>query len=259
MVVRVMGFDPQYGPTQPSPARPGPVQPGPALAPLTPLPTPMRPLLLSLSLIWISRAVTSLSFFHLSLPPRGALGFGVEITGIWIPGGEFFPSLPFSLPPSPSLLPLHAPLLPRGGAARPYPPLRGGARPGPSPARRGGPAPPLPRAAARSIPALPGVAALPRPSPPMFAWHGPAPPLPLRGGTRPGSGATHPAPAPSLTVARPRRGPRRGSAPVRPRRGPSAWFGPGMAPTWSSAPARRLGPCARRPGPGVTRVAPFTP
>jgi hypothetical protein len=61
----------------PNPARPGPVRPGPALrapgAPSSPL-----------SLIWISRAATSLP--HLSLSPsRGALGFGVKNRRSWIP------------------------------------------------------------------------------------------------------------------------------------------------------------------------------
>ena len=52
----------------------------------------MRPLLLSLSHLDFPRSNLPLLLPPLSLPPRGALGFGVEITGIWIPGGEFFPS-----------------------------------------------------------------------------------------------------------------------------------------------------------------------
>ena len=59
------------------PSRPGPPRPA---CPWRPNPPPMRPLL-SLSLIWISRATTS----PLPLPPlspRGALGFGVEIAGV---------------------------------------------------------------------------------------------------------------------------------------------------------------------------------
>jgi hypothetical protein len=77
------------GLAQPNPAQPG--LPGPARAPLAPLPTsPCAPLLLSLSHLDFPRS--NLSLFHLSLSPRGALGFGVVIAGIWIPGGEFFPS-----------------------------------------------------------------------------------------------------------------------------------------------------------------------
>jgi hypothetical protein len=74
-----------------------------------------------------SRAVTSLSLFHLSLSPCGALGFGVEIAGIWIPGGEFFPSpsLLSLSPPPPLLLPSHTASLTAPAAslpARPTPP-----------------------------------------------------------------------------------------------------------------------------------------
>jgi hypothetical protein len=79
---------------RPNPARPGPRAPG-ALVHL-----PVRPLLLSLSHLDFSRSNLPLPLPPLS--PRGALGFGVEIAGIWIPGGEFSPPLPLPL----SLLPL---------------------------------------------------------------------------------------------------------------------------------------------------------
>ena len=84
MVVRVVGFDPRCGPA-------GPVRPDPAYAPLAPLPSPCAPPSPDpFGSFDFSRAVTSLSFFHLSLSlPRGALGFGVKIAGIWIHGGEF--------------------------------------------------------------------------------------------------------------------------------------------------------------------------
>jgi hypothetical protein len=75
MVVRVVGFDPGCGPARPGPAR----------APLVPLPTPCAPPPLDPFVSFdFSRAITSLSLFHLSLSPRGALGFGIEIAGVWI-------------------------------------------------------------------------------------------------------------------------------------------------------------------------------
>jgi hypothetical protein len=91
----------------PSPAQSGPVRPA--------CPPPPDPF----ASFDFSCAVTSLSLFHLSLSPRGALGFGVEIARVWIPGGEFFPSPSlFSLSPPPPLLLLRTTLLP----ARPAPP-----------------------------------------------------------------------------------------------------------------------------------------
>jgi hypothetical protein len=83
---------------QPSPARP--------VRPWRPCPPPAPPPPDLFGSFDFSRTVTSLSFFHLSLSlPRGALGFGVEIAGIWILGGEFSPPLPSpSLSPSPPLL-----------------------------------------------------------------------------------------------------------------------------------------------------------
>jgi hypothetical protein len=85
----------------PSPTQPGPVRPARQWRPLpSPCALPLPPPDPFVSFDF-SRAVTSLSIFHLSLSPRGALGFGVEIDEIWIPGGEFSPPLPFSLPPPP--------------------------------------------------------------------------------------------------------------------------------------------------------------
>jgi hypothetical protein len=52
------------GPTQPNPTQPGPARPCAPGAHTPHVPPP----LLSLSLIWISRATNSLSLFHLSLP-----------------------------------------------------------------------------------------------------------------------------------------------------------------------------------------------
>jgi hypothetical protein len=110
------------GPTQPNPAQPGPVWPGPP-APGHPGPPPPRPLLLSLSHLDFPRSNLPLPLPPLS--PRGALGFGVEIAGIWIPGGEFSPPLPLPLsllplpffPCAPSPAPVAAPSLHAPGAA----------------------------------------------------------------------------------------------------------------------------------------------
>jgi hypothetical protein len=109
------------------------------------------------------------------------------------------------------------------------------------PARPRRPTLPLPRSARRPAPPLPrgGAAA---PAPPLPPW-------------RPGPGA----------VSGPRRGVRPPARPPRPRRGvPAPRRGP--LPPARSPPARGLGPlrtafgsCARRPGPGATRVASFTP
>jgi hypothetical protein len=83
-----------------SPARSGPCAPGAPSPPHAPLP------LIPLSHLIFSRGVTSLSLFHLSLSPRGALGFGDMIARVWIPGGEFFPSRSLlSLPPLPFFFP----------------------------------------------------------------------------------------------------------------------------------------------------------
>jgi hypothetical protein len=134
--------------TQPSPAQP--VRPSPARAPLPSpcAPPPPDPF----GSFDFSRAVTSLSFFHLFLSlPRGALGFGVEIAGIWITGGEFFPPLPSpSLSPSRPLLPCvpspvpvaRAPGGPRPGRALPSPAPRPARWPPASPSRRVAPRPP---------------------------------------------------------------------------------------------------------------------
>jgi hypothetical protein len=129
----------------PGPTPPRPAPPSPARAPPAPHTPPSAPSS-SPSLIWISRAATSLSLPLPPLSPRGALGFGVEITGIWIPGGEFCPSPSlFSLPPSPFFSPTRAPLLPPLPARRGGPALtcsRGGARPGPGAAPDAAPARP---------------------------------------------------------------------------------------------------------------------
>jgi hypothetical protein len=183
--------------------QPSPAWPSPTRAPLAPHTPPMRPLLLSLSHLDFPRSNLSLPLPPLS--PRGALGFGVEITGIWIPGGEFFPSPSLlSLPPSPFFFPCARPC---GGAARPCPPLRGG------------PAPPLPRAAARPVPAPCAAARPARPCPcPCAAALAPAPARPALPLLPPSQWLGH------RRSPGPRRGPRRGPLPQRggsaPTRGP---------------------------------------
>jgi hypothetical protein len=194
-------------PAQPSPARSGPARPGPT-RPWRPHP-PMHPSS-PLSLIWISRAATSLP--HLSLPPVVPYGLESRIAGVGS-RGEPLPSPLLSLPlrTLPLLSPARArpyvatrPALPPAEVlGRPLSPPRGGARPLPFPPRRRG-----------------------------------APPLPF-----PGAGAAHArgrlgvAPARFGPGAAPTRAqPRRGSAPARPRRG--------LPCPRRAAPA----PCARRPG-----------
>jgi hypothetical protein len=219
VVVRVVGFDSQCVTAWPNPAWSGPVRPA---RPWRPLPSPCtRPLpLIPLSHLIFSCAVTSLSLFHLSLSPRGALGFGDVIAGVWIPGGEFFPSPSLlSLPPPPFLLPLAArasllcsrarpgcaPLPRRAarpalGRARPSPPSRApaAARPRPVPC----PASSSPtRARARRAP--------PRARPPR-PWRAPSPPRP-----RPGEPSPTPRPVPRTPRALvARRWPRLASRPV---------------------------------------------
>jgi hypothetical protein len=142
--------------------QPSPAWPSPTRAPLAPHTPPMRPLLLSLSHLDFPRSNLSLPLPPLS--PRGALGFGVEITGIWIPGGEFFPSPSLlSLPPSPFFFPCARPCSPPAArlapahpyaAALPLPfPVRQRA-PSRPPARRRGPPAPAPAPARRRSPRL---------------------------------------------------------------------------------------------------------
>jgi hypothetical protein len=160
---------------QPNPARPGPALRGPGAHP------PWRPLLSSLSLIWISRAATSLPHLSLSLPwcPRVWSQESPELDPEVSPSPPLFS---FSLSTSPSSLPL-----------RVLPPL--------SPARASLP-PPWQRSAG--------------PSPPSVAL-GPSPSLP--GGTAPlpSPSPARARPRRGSAPARPRRGP--GAAPARPRRG----------------------------------------
>jgi neural Wiskott-Aldrich syndrome protein len=169
-----------------------------------------------------------------SSPSRGALGFGDGDHRSWIPRGAPLPSLLLSL--SLSLLfftparALSSSLArapassPARVAARPRPPARAAARPRPPLlARRRGPAPPLPTRHA-----------------------GPAPPLPTRhaGPALPCSRGA--APDAALGVVRP---------PARPRLGPPARRGPRRGPLLRRGPRH---PARGIPGPGATRVAPFT-
>jgi hypothetical protein len=171
-VVRVVGFNPRSGPTQPSPARPcAPLAPTPPHAPPPPLP-----------LSFGSPAQQPLSPSSTSLSP-------------WCPrdwrwrSPEFGPRGEL---PSPSLL-LSLPL--------PFPSLRA---PSLSPARGGAPPPPLPCARRRPPPPLPGAAA-PTPCPSPARRCSPAPASP-RGSARPGPGVVRP-PLPPARPPRPRHGP----------------------------------------------------
>jgi hypothetical protein len=123
VVMRVMGLDPRCGP---SPAQPGPVRPPGAPCPPY-APPPPDPFV---SFVF-SRAVTPL--LHLSLSPRGALGFGDGDRRSLDPRGEFplpspslylSPPLPFffpTWPPCPRPRRPSAPRPRRPSAPRPRP------------------------------------------------------------------------------------------------------------------------------------------
>jgi hypothetical protein len=222
MVVRVVGFDPRCGPARPSLARSGPRAPGaPAHLMRPPPPDPF----VSFD---FSRAVTSLSLFHLSLSPRGALGFGVEIAGVWIPGGEFFPSPSlFSLSsPSPSSSPMRPPC---SRAPRALAPHR--------------PSVLVPCAAHRFSRSRPPVS---RPAPPSVARSCPPAAMPCRPGV-----PVPPRRAPPLPAPFPGLGPARRAAPV-PRAGEPGHALPApslRAPAAAPAPAEPLPRRAPRPAP----------
>jgi hypothetical protein len=225
MVVRVVGFDPQCDPAQPSLARPGPARLARSQCP-TP---PHAPLLLSLSHLDFPRSNLSLPLPSLS--PRGALGLGdgdhqnldPEVSSP--PFSSLSPSLP--LPPlSPCAHPLFSPLCARVPARRRDTPPR------PAPSLSGaGAAPPL-RSPAGAAPPLPSPAAL-GPSPSLPVRRGPspprrrsAPPLPFLVWRGPcaerGLGAGARAwPRPSATRLRPLRA--ASTPPARGRSSPVAW------------------------------------
>jgi hypothetical protein len=179
VVVRATGFLPAV--------RPSPVS---ARAPLAPVPSPCaRPLPWSLSLISILPC-SNLSLSHLSLSPRGALGFGDGDRRSW-PRGELpSPSLSLSSPP-PLLLPPHGlPARAPGGLRAPprrFPRVAPGAPLAWPPARAlpsGGPWQPLARVPARPS-GSPGLAPLralacPCGSPCASVPGGPVPRQPLR-------------------------------------------------------------------------------
>jgi hypothetical protein len=204
-VVRVVGFDPRSGLTQPGPAR--------SCAPLAPTPSHAPPPPLPLSFGSLAQQPPSPSSTSLSLwCPRDLRQRSTEFG----PRGELpSPPLPFSslsLPLSPSL-PCAPPLSPlRAAAPAPAPPLRAAAlAPCPSPTRRRSPAPAPASPTRRRSPA-------------------PAPASPTR--------RRSPAPAPAWPVlALGPAGPRRGLP--GPRHGP----GLGVAPApGAQLPARGFGP-----------------
>jgi hypothetical protein len=173
---------------QPSPAQPGPVRSGPA-RPWRPTP-PMRPLFSSLSHL-------DFPCSNLPLPPlspRGALGFGVEIAGIWILGGVFSPPLPSSLSlPLPFLF-FFSFSLPWSRARPPAPWRRAASAraPTPSPSR------------APASPAAPSPSRAPA-SPPAPSPHSPAPgrAWPRPGELAPAPSPRSPAPGEPLPRSRP--------------------------------------------------------
>jgi hypothetical protein len=135
------GFGPWCGPAQPD--RRGPARPA---RPWRLCPPHACPLPLSLFPSFNSPAQQPPSLSHLSLSPRGALGFGYGDRRIWTPREAPLPSpLPLSLFPSPS--PSSSPTRPP--CARPFAPLHG--------APLGG----SPRAAPGARPRVPPPVALP--------------------------------------------------------------------------------------------------
>jgi hypothetical protein len=133
-------FDPRSDLARPSPARSGPVRPA---GPWRPLPYPCAPPPPNPVVSFDFLPHSNFPLPPLSLSPHGALGFGDEIAGVWIPRGEFPLPFPFSL----SLLPL------------PY--SSPGRAPYPARATR----PPLPRRAPWRRPSRAASHAWPSPSP----------------------------------------------------------------------------------------------
>jgi hypothetical protein len=163
MVVRVMGFDPRCGPAQPSPAQPSLARSGPR-APGSPVRPPSPDPFASFD---FSHAVTSLSFFHLSL------------------------SLPGRALPSPFRAPASS--APASSAARALPPPRAL----PSPSRTPASSAPV-SSAARALP--PRVRPRPRRAPPPRR---PSRPRPARAPASPPSPSAAPAPSPAPRPASP--------------------------------------------------------
>jgi hypothetical protein len=234
--------------TQPSPAQPDPVWPARPWRPYSPLRAPPSPD--PFGSFDFSRAVTSLSFFHLSLSPYGALGFGVEITRIRIPGGEFSPSPSLlSLSPSLSLL---LPLLARA----PHPSARAalGSRAHAAPPRCPSARVLVPsHGRARAAPASPRPAlAPPRRAPPSPAPGEPCPAAPFPGEPRPPGEPSPFPPASDLGPGEPCRTAPPGGlpAPGEPSPAPRPW-------PPARARRRRLGPVPARASPPVSAARPL--
>jgi hypothetical protein len=151
-VMRVVGFDPRSGSTQPNSTQPSPAQPGPALR-AAGAHTPLAPLLSSLSHLDFPHSNLSSPSLSLSLPwcPR-----------VW---SQESPELDPEVSPSPLL-------------SLPLPPLsparRHSAGPGPPPPRRRS-APPLPFLGAGAARRSPGAVRSPA-RPPLPTARSPGPP-----------------------------------------------------------------------------------
>jgi hypothetical protein len=194
----------RFGPAvRPSLARPSPARPSSARVPLAP-PAPMRVPPGPFSLISILPR-SNLSLSHLSISPRGALGFGDGDRRSWIPEVSSPPlsSLPLPLPPLP--FPARAPFFsparaPPCNPSRAAPMAHPSARP-PAPLTVWLPRPPVQR------PLLPPPSrAAPSPTPPPTPrrgvpgsrWRGPSPlrvvPAPCARPSAPGGAAPAPTP-----------------------------------------------------------------
>jgi hypothetical protein len=228
------------------PGQSGPVRPA---RPWRPLPYPCArapPPNAVVSIDFLPRS----NFPHPSLSPRGALGFGDEIARVWIPRGEFSPSLPFlylSLLPLPSSSPGRAPSPAPSPSPRRAP---GESRPGRAPPRVAPPASPAP---AEPLPASrpPGE---PRPgrAPPRVAPPRRVPPRPRPSPRRPPASPTPAKPLPGR-APRARRSPSRALA-ARPLLRPRApWPRPRLHP--GPRPGRALGRMPR-PCPGCALARP---
>jgi hypothetical protein len=202
-------------------AKPGSARPSPDHAPLA-LPMRAPPPPDPFVSFDFSRAITSLSLFHLSLSPRGALGFGDGDRRSLDPRGELPLSLslslslphPFFLPAWP--LPCALPSPARAPSPRAPPPRRRASPRRPAPSPRVAPSPAVPSRTRPHALSASGGSPASRLRPPARRrlgcpprarrQSGPAPAAPCA--SAPGGGSSAPAPRPGLAPSRARaRGP----------------------------------------------------